>query len=99
VARPDLAIEKRESRPHLPPLHEQLIPCLMTSRSGPGTSAAPPAGAPASTTNRTSTIGFEARPQPGVSFDSESEFVEDAVATLGAPPPKREHIVALNRAR
>ena len=30
-------------------------------------------------------------------FESEAEFVEDAVATLGDAPPNVEHIVALNR--
>ena len=53
VARPDLAIEKREGAADIyRSLHHRLLPCPTTSRSGPGTWAARPAAARGSTTSR-----------------------------------------------
>jgi rhodanese-related sulfurtransferase len=45
----------------------------------------------------TSTIGFERDHNRALGFGSEEEFVEDAVATLGDPPPNIERVVGLNR--
>ena len=45
----------------------------------------------------TSTIGFEREHNRALRFATEDEFVEDAIATLGAPPPNVEQIVAFNQ--
>jgi hydroxyacylglutathione hydrolase len=45
----------------------------------------------------TSTIGFERSHNRALRFETEEDFVEDAVSTLGDPPPNVEHIVAINR--
>ena len=45
----------------------------------------------------TSTIGFERHHNRALRFETEEEFVEDAIGTLGDPPPNVEHIVSINQ--
>ena len=71
--------------------------CPTTSRSGPGTSAARLCGSAGIDHKSTSTIGFERGHNRALRFETEAQFVEDAVSTLGDPPPNVEHIVAINR--
>ena len=44
-----------------------------------------------------STIGYERRHNRAAGFETADEFVADAVAGLGEPPPNVEHVVAINR--
>ena len=48
--------------------------------------------------NKTSsTIGHEREHNPALQVTDEDEFVERALASIGARPPHVEHIVALNQ--
>ncbi len=98
VARPDLAIEKREGAAGIyHSLHERLLTLPDDVEVWPGHLGGSACGSAGIDHKSTSTIGFEREHNRALRFGSESEFVEDAVATLGDPPPNIEHIVALNR--
>jgi hydroxyacylglutathione hydrolase len=98
VARPDLAIEKREGAAGIyRSLHEQLMTLPDDVEVWPGHLGGSACGSAGIDHKSTSTIGFEREHNRALGFDSEGEFVDDAVATLGAPPPNVEHIVALNQ--
>jgi rhodanese-related sulfurtransferase len=98
VARPDLAIEKREGAAGIyRSLHDRLMALPDDVEVWPGHLGGSACGSAGIDHKSTSTIGFERDHNRALRFDSESEFVDDAVATLGAPPPNVDHIVALNR--
>ena len=98
VARPDLAIEKREGAAGIyRSLHERLMALPDDVEVWPGHLGGSACGSSGIDHKSTSTIGFEREHNRALRFASEGEFVEDAVATLGAPPPNVEHIVAINR--
>jgi hydroxyacylglutathione hydrolase len=44
-----------------------------------------------------STIGYERRHNRAAAFANADQFVTDAIAGLGEPPPNVEHLVAINR--
>jgi rhodanese-related sulfurtransferase len=71
--------------------------CPTRSRSGPGTSAARFAAAPASTSRPPRRSASSATTTGRWRSPARSEFVENAVASIGERPPNVEHIVALNR--
>jgi hydroxyacylglutathione hydrolase len=98
VARPDLAIEPREGAVGIfRSLHEQLMSLPEDVEVWPGHLGGSSCGSAGIDHKSTSTIGFEREHNRALRFASEGEFVEDAVATLGDPPPNVEHIVAINR--
>ena len=98
VARPDLAIEKREGAAGIyRSLHERLLTLPDDVEVWPGHLGGSSCGSAGIDHKSTSTIGFEREHNRALRFGSEQEFDDDAVATLGAPPPNVEHIVALNQ--
>src|ERR671922_1854716 len=98
VARPDLAIEKREGAAGIyRSLHERLLTLPDDVEVWPGHLGGSACGSAGIDHKSTSTIGFERAHNRAFRFETEEEFVDDAVSTLGDPPPNVEHIVALNR--
>src|SRR6188472_63017 len=98
VARPDLAIEKREGAAGIfRSLHERLLALPDDVEVWPGHLGGSACGSAGIDHKSTSTIGFERAHNRALRFETEKEFVEDAVSTLGDPPPNVEHIVAINR--
>jgi glyoxylase-like metal-dependent hydrolase (beta-lactamase superfamily II)/rhodanese-related sulfurtransferase len=98
VARPDLAVEPREGAADIfRSLHERLLALPEETEVWPGHLGGSLCGSSGIDLKTSSTIGFERRHNRALRFESESEFVEDAVATIGGKPPNVEHIVSLNR--
>jgi hydroxyacylglutathione hydrolase len=98
VARPDLAIEPREGAAEIfQSLHERLMSLPDDVEVWPGHLGGSACGSSEIDHKSTSTIGFEREHNRALGFKTEGDFVEDAVATLGARPPNVEHIVAINQ--
>ncbi len=98
VARPDLAIEPRAGAVDIfRSLHERLMALPDECEVWPGHLGGSLCGSSGIDLKTSSTIGFERRHNRALGFSGEEEFVEDAVATIGAKPPNVAHIVALNR--
>ena len=98
VARPDLAIEPRQGAAEIfRSLHERLLALPEETEVWPGHLGGSLCGSSGIDLKTSSTIGFERRHNRALEFESEAEFVEDAVATIGSKPPNVSHIVALNR--
>jgi hydroxyacylglutathione hydrolase len=98
VARPDLAIEPREGAADIfRSLHERLLALPDEVEVWPGHLGGSLCGSSGIDLKTSSTIGFERRHNGALAIESEEEFVENAVATLGDRPPNVERIVALNR--
>jgi rhodanese-related sulfurtransferase/glyoxylase-like metal-dependent hydrolase (beta-lactamase superfamily II) len=98
VARPDLAIEKRDGAVGIfRSLHERLLPLPDDVEVWPGHLGGSACGSAGIDHKSTSTIGFERSHNRALHFETEEDFVEDAVSTLGDPPPNVERIVAINR--
>ena len=98
VARPDLAIEPREgARDLYRSLSERLFSLPDEVEVWPGHLGGSLCGGTALDLKTSSTIGFESTHSRFRQFDTADEFVEDAVATLGAKPPNVELIVGLNQ--
>jgi glyoxylase-like metal-dependent hydrolase (beta-lactamase superfamily II)/rhodanese-related sulfurtransferase len=98
VARPDLAVEPREGAADIfRSLHQRLLKLPEETEVWPGHLGGSLCGSSGIDLKTCSTIGFERRHNRALEFESEAEFVEDAVATAGSKPPNVEHIVSLNR--
>jgi hydroxyacylglutathione hydrolase len=98
VARPDLAVEPREGAAAIfRSLHERLLKLPDETEVWPGHLGGSLCGSSGIDLKTCSTIGFERRHNRALRFESEAEFVEEAVATIGSKPPNVGHIVALNR--
>jgi len=98
VARPDLAVEPRAGAAEIfRSLHERLLTLPEETEVWPGHLGASLCGSSGIDLKTCSTIGFERRHNRALEFESEAEFVEDAVASIGSKPPNVEHIVSLNR--
>jgi glyoxylase-like metal-dependent hydrolase (beta-lactamase superfamily II)/rhodanese-related sulfurtransferase len=98
VARPDLAIEKRDgARGIFNSLREKLLTLPESCEVWPGHLGGSMCGGPGMDMKVSSTIGYELRHNDTLAIEDEEEFVEQAVATLGPQPPNFENIVALNR--
>jgi len=98
VARPDLAVEPREGAADIfRSLHERLLTLPEETEVWPGHLGGSLCGSSGIDLKTSSTIGFERRHNRALRFDSEADFVADAVATTGSKPPNVEHIVSLNR--
>jgi hydroxyacylglutathione hydrolase len=98
VARPDLAIEKREGAAGIfHSLHERLLVLPDDVEVWPGHLGGSACGSAGIDQKSSSTIGFERGHNRALGFRTEEEFVEDAIATLGEPPPNVDRIVAINK--
>ena len=98
VARPDLAIEPRDGAAGIfQSLHERLLSLPDEVEVWPGHVGGSMCGSAGMDLKSSSTIGFERAHNPALQIADESEFVENAVASIGARPPMVERIVALNR--
>jgi len=98
VARPDLAIEPREGAAGIfRSLHERLLALPDDVEVWPGHLGGSACGSAGIDHKSSSTIGFERGHNRALRFETEAEFVEDAVSTPGDPPPNVERIVAINQ--
>jgi glyoxylase-like metal-dependent hydrolase (beta-lactamase superfamily II)/rhodanese-related sulfurtransferase len=98
VARPDLAVEPREGAADIfRSLHGRLLTLPEETEVWPGHLGGSLCGSSGIDLKTCSTIGFEKRHNRALEFESEAEFVEDAVASIGSKPPNVAHIVSLNR--
>jgi glyoxylase-like metal-dependent hydrolase (beta-lactamase superfamily II)/rhodanese-related sulfurtransferase len=98
VARPDLAVEPREGAADIfRSLHEQLLTLPGETEVWPGHLGGSLCGSSGIDLKTCSTIGFERRHNRALEFESEDEFVEHAVTSIGSKPPNVAHIVSLNR--
>jgi glyoxylase-like metal-dependent hydrolase (beta-lactamase superfamily II)/rhodanese-related sulfurtransferase len=98
VARPDLAIDKRDgARGIFRSLHERLLSLPAEVEVWPGHLGGSMCGGPGMDLKVSSTIGYELAHNPALQVTDEERFVEQAVASLGPQPPNFRAIVALNR--
>jgi rhodanese-related sulfurtransferase/glyoxylase-like metal-dependent hydrolase (beta-lactamase superfamily II) len=98
VARPDLAVEPADGAAQIyRSLHERLLTLPEQVEVWPGHLGGSLCGSSGIDHKSSSTIGFERRHNRALEFETEDEFVADAVATLGDRPPNVDRIVALNR--
>ena len=98
VARPDLAVEPREGAAGIfRSLHERLLSLPDDVEVWPGHLGGSLCGSSGIDLKTSSTIGFERRNNRALALTDEAEFIEDAIASIGARPPNVEHIVTLNR--
>jgi glyoxylase-like metal-dependent hydrolase (beta-lactamase superfamily II)/rhodanese-related sulfurtransferase len=98
VARPDLAVEPREGAADIfRSVHQRLLTLPEETEVWPGHLGGSLCGSSGIDLKTCSTIGFERRHNRALEFESEAEFVADAVASIGSKPPNVEHIVSLNR--
>jgi hydroxyacylglutathione hydrolase len=98
VARPDLAIEPHEGAAALyRSLHERMFTLPPSVEVWPGHLGGSLCGSAGIDHKSSSTIGFELAHNRAAGFDSEGEFVADAVDSLGDRPPNTEYVVGLNR--
>jgi len=98
VARPDLAIDKRDgARGIFRSLHERLLSLPAEVEVWPGHLGGSMCGGPGMDLKVSSTIGYERAHNAALQEPDEERFVEQAVASLGAQPPNFRAIVALNR--
>ncbi len=97
VARPDLAIDKRDgARGIFRSLHEQLLSLPSEVEVWPGHLGGSMCGGPGMDLKVSSTIGFERAHNDSLLIQDEDEFVKQALAGLGPQPPNFKNIVALN---
>ena len=100
IARPDLAIDKREGAQGIfRSLHERLLTLAPDTEVWPGHLGGSLCGGPAMDMKVSSTIGYEARHNELLAEKDEEAFVERAVADLPPQPPNFENIVEINRGR
>jgi hydroxyacylglutathione hydrolase len=98
VARPDLAVEKREgARGIFRSLHAKLLTLPDECEVWPGHLGGSMCGGAGMDMKICSTIGFEKANNAALCIADEDEFVEAALAKLGPQPPNFQAIVAQNR--
>lgn len=97
VARPDLAVEKREGASGLfHSLREQLLSLPDYIEIWPGHLGGSMCGGPGMDMKVSSTVGFERRHNAMLAIADEQDFVDASVSGLGAQPPNFRVIVDLN---
>lgn len=97
TARPDLAVEPREGAADLyRSIHDRLLTLPGEVEVWPGHLGGSLCGSAGIDHKASSTIGFERRHNRALQFDSEADYVEDAVKTIGTRPPNVERVVMLN---
>jgi glyoxylase-like metal-dependent hydrolase (beta-lactamase superfamily II)/rhodanese-related sulfurtransferase len=98
VARPDLAVEPREGAAEMfRSLHGRLLVLDDEVEVWPGHLGGSLCGGSDLDLKSSSTIGFERAHNRALAIADETEFVEDAVGSLGDKPPNVAEIVAFNR--
>ena len=98
IARPDLAVEKREgARLIFHSLHERLLTLPDRCEVWPAHLGGSLCGGPGMDLKIASTIGFERGAQPLLAETDEDVFVGAILAGLGPQPPNFERIVERNR--
>jgi glyoxylase-like metal-dependent hydrolase (beta-lactamase superfamily II)/rhodanese-related sulfurtransferase len=98
IARPDLAIDKREgARAIFRSLHERLLSLPPDTEVWPGHLGGSLCGGPAMDMKVCSTIGYESRHNALLAERDEDAFVDRAVADLPPQPPNFQRIVDMNR--
>ena len=98
VARPDLAIDEEEgARGIFESLHERILSLPPETEVWPGHVGGSLCGGPAMDMKISSTLAYERAHNPMLQVEEQSEFVEQAVGSLGPQPPNFEAIVELNR--
>jgi hydroxyacylglutathione hydrolase len=98
VARPDLAVDPREGAAGIfRSLHERLLTLPDEVEVWPGHLGGSLCGSSGIDLKTSSTIGFERRHNRALAIADETEFIENAVSSLGERPPNVERIVAINR--
>ncbi len=98
VARPDLAIEKREgARGIYASLREKLLTLPAHCEVWPGHLGGSMCGSGAMSPKIASTIGYERANNEMLRIEDEDEFIERSLARLGAQPPNFQKIVEINR--
>ena len=98
IARPDLAVEKREgARLIFHSLHERLLTLPDRCEVWPAHLGGSLCGGPGMDLKIASTIGFERGAQPLLAETDEDDFVGAILAGLGPQPPNFERIVERNR--
>ena len=98
IARPDLAVEKREGAQGIfESLQAKLLALPASCEVWPGHLGGSLCGGPGMDMKVSSTIGYERDHNELLRVDDEDEFVERTTAGLGPQPPNFRSIVALNR--
>ena len=98
IARPDLAVEKREGAKDIfHSLHDKLLALPPETEVWPGHLGGSLCGGPGMDMKVSSTIGFEHRHNDTLTIQSEQEFVDSVTADLPPQPPNFERVVAMNR--
>jgi hydroxyacylglutathione hydrolase len=98
IARPDLAIDKREgARGIFRSLHEKLLRLPPETEVWPGHLGGSLCGGPGMDPKVSSTIGYERRHNELLAEGEEEPFVEALLEKLGPQPPNFEAIVELNK--
>jgi len=98
IARPDLAIDKREGAHGIfHSLHDRLLTLPPDTEVWPGHLGGSLCGGPAMDMKVSSTIGYEARHNELLAERDEAAFVERAVSDLPPQPPNFMNIVEMNR--
>src|SRR4051795_13738360 len=97
IARPDLAVEKREGARGIFASLRGLLELGDDVEVWPGHLGGSLCGGPGMDLKVSSTIGFERRHNALLSLDDESAFVERTTAGLRPQPPNFQSIVASNR--
>jgi hydroxyacylglutathione hydrolase len=98
VARPDLAVDPREGAAGIfRSLRDRLMALPDDVEVWPGHLGGSMCGGSGMEGRTSSTIGFERATNTALRFESEEEFVDEIVGTLGAKPPNIEQIVSLNK--
>jgi rhodanese-related sulfurtransferase len=97
VARPDLAIEKREGAQELYRSMRRLVELGDGVEVFPGHTGGSLCGSARMSETTSSTIGYERGTNPMLLLDTEQRFVEELVAGLPPQPPNFRVIAELNR--
>jgi hydroxyacylglutathione hydrolase len=98
VARPDLAVDPRDGAADIfRSLRDRLLSLPDEVEVWPGHLGGSMCGSSGIDHKSSSTIGFERAHNAAAALESEEEFVDHALSSIGGRPPNVEHVVALNR--
>jgi hydroxyacylglutathione hydrolase len=98
IARPDLAVDKREGAHGIfHSLQDVILDLPAECEVWPGHLGGSLCGGPGMDMKVSSTIGFERSHNELLALDDEERFVDETTAALGPQPPNFQAIVALNR--
>jgi len=98
VARPDLAVEKREGARELFASMKRLVELGDGVEVFPGHTGGSLCGSARMSETTSSTIGFERRTNPMLQMHEQAQFVDELIEGLPPQPPNFRRIAALNQA-